>query len=36
VHQQGCNLSTAQEKGRSVQLDSMTFSSEDRRHHIPF
>jgi hypothetical protein len=36
VHRQGCSLSIAQEKGKGVQLDSMTSSSEDRHHHILF
>jgi hypothetical protein len=36
AHRQGCSLSIAQEKGKGVQPDSMTSSSEDRHHHNLF
>jgi hypothetical protein len=35
VRQQGCNLSTAQEKGKSGQQGNMPSSSEGTHHHIP-
>jgi len=35
VHQQGCNLSTAQEKGKNGQQGNMPSSFEGWHHHIP-